>query len=378
MAEPRLNKFGVWKLQIKFNGRRRQIDLGKIDEAEAKYAAAMINLLVQQLSYTNVLRPELQAWVDNLPCKLAVSLANAGLIEQKNVKYSIGELIDLFLIAYEKSDWASSTKRRMRCSLRRFPDFIREKPVDFYLDRESSKTRIMTINKALLDAGHAKATVSKTNGDLSQVGNWAVGMGFIEFNPFSALPTPKAVNKDRNVDVPAETIIECIKVCGDPDLRIILALARFAGLRIPSELSQLNWTHYDVSENTLSALNNNKQGEDHRKTIPVWPILEKYLQEHWEETAEKSESIVTQETLRVTAAAIRGRAERVIKKAGFQLWPRLFQNLRSSFENDLKRSGIPLADVAEMLGHSEKVQAESYLKLSKKDIDQALKRNPFA
>lgn len=56
---------------------------------------------------------------------------------------------------------------------------------------------------------------------------------------------------------------------------------------------------------------------------------------------------------------LRTHLERVITKAGHKTWPRLFQNLRASYETDWVER-YPAHAVAKWLGHSPNVAAEHY------------------
>ena len=57
---------------------------------------------------------------------------------------------------------------------------------------------------------------------------------------------------------------------------------------------------------------------------------------------------------------LRTQLERIIAKAGHQVWPRLFQNLRASCATDWVER-YPSHVVAKWLGHSPKVAAQRYL-----------------
>lgn len=374
MPKPYQNKYGVWKLRVTFDGLRKQIDLGKIPKQDAEFTAAMVNLLVQQKSYSNSLSKELQFWIENLPPKLADSLGNAGLIDRSVTALTLKTVIEKFLEHYDRSSRANSTKRRMRCSLGRFPESVIRHPIGYFCDEERGLGRLERINLDLERKGYSECTRSKTNSDLSQVGNWAVKHGYARFNPFSALPTPKVVNPARNQDVPAATVKEIIRVCGDRDIAMVFALGRFAGLRTPSELYQLHRKHWDQENNTLSALNKDKQGEEHRKLIPVFPTLRAYLEEHLADVTSGNASIISDRTLRLSNASMFNKMKRAVKKAGFKVWPRLRQNLRASFENDLRRQGIGIENYAKILGHSPKTAQESYLKFTEKDAQEIAKK----
>ena len=53
----------------------------------------------------------------------------------------------------------------------------------------------------------------------------------------------------------------------------------------------------------------------------------------------------------------------IVGRAGYKLWPRLFQNLRATRENELIAQGFPAHVVGEWLGHTAVVQAKHYLRV---------------
>ena len=59
----------------------------------------------------------------------------------------------------------------------------------------------------------------------------------------------------------------------------------------------------------------------------------------------------------------------IIKNAGLNPWPKLIQNLRASCEPEWIDSGIPAHVVANWIGHSVKVQNESYAQVDDYHFD---------
>jgi integrase len=93
----------------------------------------------------------------------------------------------------------------------------------------------------------------------------------------------------------------------------------------------------------------------HYREIPIAPMLYAQLSGACGGNQKKSEPIV-------------GRSKRdwyrdgtkAIERAGLQRWPKLFQSLRSSCENDWKVAGVPEATYAAWLGHSIEVSRSNY------------------
>src|SRR4029079_10981306 len=109
---------------------------------------------------------------------------------------------------------------------------------------------VATIGKAdadawrasLTTAGYAAATVSRTVLYARQVFRWAIRRGMASTNPFSELKAGPQVNHARAVFIGRETIAKVIDAVPDAEWRVLIALSRFGGLRVPSEALALRWS----------------------------------------------------------------------------------------------------------------------------------------
>ena len=65
----------------------------------------------------------------------------------------------------------------------------------------------------------------------------------------------------------------------------------------------------------------------------------------------------------------------IIKRAGFDVWPKPIQNLRASCQNDLEAAGHRITAVCNWIGNSKLVASRHYLKVTEEDFQRALKKN---
>ena len=72
---------------------------------------------------------------------------------------------------------------------------------------------------------------------------------------------------------------------------------------------------------------------------------------------------------------LRSTLEKIIKRAGVQQWPKLWQNLRASGATDLARV-LPSHVATEICGHTEQVAREHYWTVTESDFDEALLSMP--
>ena len=117
-----------------------------------------------------------------------------------------------------------------------------------------------------------------------------------------------------------------LEACPDAQWRLLFALSRFGGLRCPSEHLSLRWANVDWERGRMtvrSPKTEHFEGRDSR-VVPIFPELRPYLDQVWEEAEPGTEYVITR--YRGGNANLRTQLERIIRQAGLQVWPKLFQN----------------------------------------------------
>jgi len=149
--------------------------------------------------------------------------------------------------------------------------------------------------------------------------------------------------------------------CPSQDWRIVVALARYAGLRCASEVGALTWAdvNWEKGRLTVRSKKTEHHGADHAvRVVPISPDLRAILADASEQAA-KGETFVAPLASRF-GINLRTHLERIVERAGHKPWPRLLQNLRASCATDWVEK-YPAHVVAKWLGHSPKVAATHYL-----------------
>ena len=120
-----------------------------------------------------------------------------------------------------------------------------------------------------------------------------------------------------------------LDACPDAQWRLLFALSRFGGLRCPSEHLGLRWQDVDwerVQGRRYAAPRRSGKGKASR-VVPLFPELRPYLEEVWEQAEPGSTYVITR--YRDSNSNLRTQLHRIIRKAGLEPWPKLFQNLRA-------------------------------------------------
>ncbi len=199
----------------------------------------------------------------------------------------------------------------------------------------------------------------------------AVRKRLITENPFADLKATSIPNKSREYFITQGEAQRVIDVCPDAEWRLIVALARYGGLRTPSETFALKWEDINWAENRFyvsSPKTERYEGKEGR-IVPIFPQLRPYLEECFELAEDGAEHVIVR--YRVGSSNLRTSMQKLVKRAGLNQWPRLFQNLRSSRETELLQEGFQLQTVVAWLGNSPKVALQSYLQVRQEDYEKA-------
>jgi integrase len=193
----------------------------------------------------------------------------------------------------------------------------------------------------------------------------------IQANPFADMKgCGVKENRSRMYFVTNEEAQKVLEHCPDAQWRLIFALARYGGLRTPSETLALKWGHVDWERgriNVPSPKTAHHEGKQSR-LIPLFPELRPYLEAVWEQAEPGAEYIINR--YRNNNANLRTQLERIILRAGLKAWPKLFQNLRSTRETELAEN-YPVHVVCAWIGNSAMIAAKHYLQVREADFDRA-------
>lgn len=167
----------------------------------------------------------------------------------------------------------------------------------------------------------------------------------------------------------------------DPTWRTIIALARYGGLRCPSEVLSLEWRHIDWGRGRITVPSPKTDRYDGKasRTIPLFPELRPFLEAAFERAEPGRTHVVggghltkAQGPSGWKSCNLRTSFEKLVRRAGLEPWPRLFHNLRSSRETELLES-FQVHVVAGWMGHDAKVSLKHYAQTTEDHFDRAIR-----
>ena len=226
----------------------------------------------------------------------------------------------------------------------------------------------------LIKQGLAAATVARRLQLARQVFRYALRREWIDRNPLNGVSHKGGDRRERQHYVTEEKTRRLIDAAPNWVWRTIIALARFAGLRTPSETLSLRFADLDWEHGRMIVISP-KTG---RRVVPMFARLRPYLEEAWD-MAEEGQTHVIPETLYLPAANgprgwngcnLRTTFQKIVGRAGLDPWPRLFHNLRASCESDLARE-YPIATVCTWIGNTVAIAARHYIQVTDADFERA-------
>jgi len=288
------------------------------------------------------------------------------LLSRFDASLTVGELIEIFLDEYDHRPCTDSTKRQFRSAMEnRIPDRLKDKLVSaIEPKREHHRPNAEPVFTPEIKAffrdveswqrNHfAKSTWSRANGRIREIGVWAVKNGVCDYNPFVLLPKP------------GETMTL------HPDIRLLFALGRYAGLRTPSEARTLKPDHIKFEKSQLDIFDSKKK---RFRTMPLFDRIRRELEIHREKQP-WGRFVLSSQTLNTSDANTYSLMKEAIARTQWELWTRLRQNLRASFENDLLNEGFDERLVTSWIGHSVKVSRQHYQKQTDQDYLRAVEKS---
>ncbi len=349
--------------------KRRTIRLGKVSLRQAEAVRSHIEHLVACSLLRHSIETRTAVWLSEIPAELHRRLAATGLIEARDKPKESPEVeLKTFLDKYIKirsADVKPATATVWRRARKHLVEFFGEDKNITVITAGDCKD----FRSYLKLRGLAENTIRRTCGVAKQFLEDAYDRELINRNPFRhrELPTSTDGNKKRQFFIDRPTTEKVLNACPNNEWRLIFSLCRYGGLRCPSELRNLKLSDVNWAEKRIlvtSPKTERHEGQESR-IIPLFPELEKHLLIAAEEAIEGQVNV-----LKTKTGNLRTHMQRIIEKAGVPVWPKLFQNLRSSRQTELEQE-YPSYVVCAWMGNSQAIARKHYLQVIDDHFEQA-------
>ena len=270
---------------------------------------------------------------------------------------TIGRLWDDFFA--RRPDLKKWTRSNLEQTKLRCIEFFKLKPVAAITQGEAKYFR-----RWLVDKKYSPATVSGFVNKTRQLFNDAIDHGLLSSNPFRKVGGGSQVNEERRFYVSKEAIERVIDKAPDDQWKLLIALGRYGGLRIPSEVVGLKISDIDLERGRIDHrfAKDRKAGKVQARVIPLWPELRPLI----ENVLKKA----SPEQVHLLPCILPGynphtQFVRLIERAGLNPWPKVWQNLRSTRETELLKD-FPIHVVCGWIGNTERIARRHYLQTNRR------------
>lgn len=320
---------------------RKSIWLGEVSRTEATATQRHVDEIIAAQTAGLPIPRQTQHWLETLNLSL-----RAKLMPLLGSAKTVSAMIDAF-IDHKSQSVKSSTLASIENSLNS-------------LSAEAGSLLVQSVERHHLDAIRdglcvADSTQAKFAKDWRAFFAWCIEQNASTHNPADHLATHvHAANKQF---IARETIAKALEQCQDNHLAAVIALSRYGGLRIPSEIYTLGAS--DVGDDRIRITDTKRTSE---RFLPIFPELA----DHLESIRGLSESTIAT----LSPSGITSRFEQLLREAKITPWPKLWHSMRASRETELIREfGITTACL--WIGNSPTVAAKHYAQVSPDDWQRA-------
>ena len=341
------------------HNKRQRLRIGAATERQAQEFLLRLESLLQADKLGTPVSLEVAQWLVSIDARLHRKLVAIGLATQR--LSTLGELLDAWLASLKPKTASGSPVVAIVGNLtEHFGRETRLRAID-----DSSRRSFETYL-----ARYATATISRRLRMAKQVFGFAMLHRSIVANPFEHVKTTGEVNKAKDFYVTEQIMVRLLTYCTDVELRVILCLVRYGGVRCPSEVMPMEWSqvHWDQDRFTVLSPKTAHHGHD-RRTVPLFPTLRMAMTDLWEQC--EPGTALTFPRLQGPHSRLTAKVTDLCRRAGIEPWPRVFDNMRAScitdWLRDLLPNGYSLMDLASWAGHSPQTMWKHYAMVSGED-----------
>ncbi len=347
-------KARVW---FEVYAKRKSIRLGEVSKRAAENVLSHVRELETCSKLADSPATRTRDWLNKIDDDVHQKLADSGLIKVRE-RRTVSEFFNQWAKSTDVSD---RSRRNRRNTVTKVIEIFGADTLLNDVTPEMADKFFDTMKERYALA-HANKLAKRTR----QVFNKAIRLKIIHENPFEDLRIGDEVNKARQVFVDQKTINKVIDEATDNEFKLIIALARYGGLRIPSEIVGLKWGHVNWEASRIEITDVKRKLT---RIIPIFAELRPYLDACWDDAGD--DAVFITPSYRSADANLRTRLLRTIKRAGVTPWPKLWQNLRSSRETELADI-YPIQVVVAWIGNSVAVAKKHYLQVTDNHFQQAI------
>ena len=350
-------------------GKRHTVRTGRCARKNAITAKNMVERLVEARRLGTAIDGQTAEWLKAIDDKLRGRLARVGLVDLPGATL-LGPFLDNYIgQRRRRGDVTDSTIEVWGHTRRNLIGYFgSDKDMRAITSADADDWAAWLAS----DEGLAENTIRKRCQFAKMFFSVAIRRKLLPENPFAGLVGAVVSVPERQYFIPRETVDALLDQCHGPEYRLLLIIARYLGVRVPSEIVPLKWG--DVDWENMRILITSPKTKRHKggakRICPIFPEVLPALQEAYDAAPEGAVWIFP--SIRTGEKNLRTWLERAIIRAGFASWPKLWQNFRATRATELADQ-YPSHVAAAWLGHTEQIADRHYRQTTATHYERAIR-----
>ncbi len=358
--------YSIQLSQGECKGRPRVI-LGKVSKRQANEFKMMLGRYIEARAISAAIPADIAEWVNSLSGGIKERLIKIGLIEATGGDYTVLEWASRYIeIKKSNPSIQKTTIYKYLATYRKLEIFFKREKLSDVTPVLANRFRAYLKDVVVIGDN----TINKHFCHIKEMFAYAVEQQILRKNPFDGQKTSVSANPERFFYVSLDLAKQVLDACPDTETKLMFALARFGGLRIPSELKDLKWSdiHFDKDVFTVRSPKTHHHNDKGVRQIPIFQELKGLFLQAFDE-APAGEVYVLPRYRRDNPRTM---FMRMLDKAGIPVWQKIFQNCRSTRETELFRmTNGNVKAVCSWLGNTPAIAMAHYAQITDADMKQA-------
>jgi integrase/recombinase XerD len=227
------------------------------------------------------------------------------------------------------------------------------------------------LGRKRLKAMVERKTVNYELQTLATFFKWCVRRNLLFANPAEAIERFKLPKRSMPKFMTADELSRFF-AASDPWERRIFSILFLSGMR-RGELIHLEWSdvRFDLKVILIQVKDDWRPKTDER-VIPLSPALERLFREEWRER--RSNRFVVANRAGNQETHLLEKLKKICRRAGITPSAATLHALRHSFGSHLRMAGVPLANIADLMGHKDLATTQIYAKVEVEHLREAVSR----
>ncbi|MBT7072386.1 MAG: tyrosine-type recombinase/integrase [Anaerolineae bacterium] len=349
MSSLNQTKSGSWRVQFGAGelpcGKRRELTIAEngVSKIVVEKIHGHIKTLLTATRANVPLDESTAVWLDGVGAKFRAKLVGLGIAPEDKRKKA-PTLAELREDYFATKNFEDTTRDNCRYAFQALVDCLEGHTVIDTITKHDAECYLN-----YLKDNYSGSTVERRFRRASEFINFARNQGVEMDNPFKGFKLPNSANPANREYISEDDVEKMIAICKNSHWQLVLAVSRYLGLRMNSEIRFMRWEDVDW-ETQMFTIHDKKNKRD--RIMPISESLMFHLKTHYH-AQDGKEFFFPEKPFRIESANLCTQFHRYAEQAGVGPFKRPFQNMRSSRQTDLESiPGLPDRVACQYIGNN--------------------------